>query len=89
MRSISYNNWVKNVYNLRTVGGITSGSVSTSRPTPLTYPYSHINNLLVLPSLLPSFFTQLSTPIFKELSLLIATYSQFPHPLLLLNPKEI
>lgn len=88
MFRVAYNTWVKNVYNMGIEGGITRGYFS-----PLFFHslYMHIkpaDNSLFLPSFIPLFITLISTAIRRRLYLLITTYSQFPQPLLLLQPKK-
>lgn len=88
MRKMFPFTWVKNVYNLRIVGGKNSGRLFTPPFPALFSPHDSVNNHLVLPFFIPAFFTDSSTGFLRKLPLLFDSYPRFPHPLLLLTPKE-
>ena len=63
--------WVKNVYSLRKLQGITSGNLYTGLSQNPTYPQVPVHKPLNLSLVVPGFYPQLSTAFFANLPPLI------------------
>lgn len=64
--------WVKNVYSLRIAGGIKSVYSYTGEVLRLYFTQQQRDKSPILPSLIPAFYTQLSTSFLRKIPLLIA-----------------
>lgn len=80
--------WVKNVYSLRKVVGITRGQTFTDHVLTGYVAVSGVNNNSIIPAFMPIFSTPLSPFNFVKSPLLYSSFTHNPHPLLLRERRK-
>jgi hypothetical protein len=88
MRSVVFG-WVKNVYSLGVTGGTTSGVLSPVDAYHLPTAALLVGQVPVVLVFVPRLLALLSTSTSCYLSLLFATYTHYPQPLLIEPKKKI